>query len=333
MIAKTLYFGSAAKLSLRQRQIVVWRGEVSGPATHYDPEAAPQRTIAIEDVGLIVLAHPQIVITQALLAALMEQCVAVVSCDSHYLPAGVLLPFSANNLYRERTRQQLEATQPLIKRLWQQTVTSKISNQAALIHAATGQVAPNLLRMAEAVKSGDPENLEARAAAWYWKHLFEDAPAFTRQRDGDATNTLLNYGYAVLRAVIARALVMAGLLPVCGIHHRNKYNPYCLADDIMEPYRPVVDALVLELRSQLPSVPPPAPGEEAEDPDILPEPAILTPAVKRRLLEISALDVVIDGRRSPLMIAASRTAASLARCYAGEARKILYPRLCCEPAD
>lgn len=159
------------------------------------------------------------------------------------------------------------------------------------------------------VRSGDPDNLEARAAAYYWKNIFPSLPLFTREREGIPPNNLLNYGYAILRAVIARALVGSGLLPTLGIHHHNKYNAYCLADDIMEPYRPYVDNMVIDIMHQ----------EDSIDQ--------LTKDIKFRLLGIPVIDVIIKGKRSPLMIAAQQTTASLYKCFSGEDKTILYPEL------
>ena len=157
------------------------------------------------------------------------------------------------------------------------------------------------------VRSGDPDNLEARAAVYYWKNLFGHTSGFVREREGVAPNNLLNYGYAVLRAVVARSLVASGLLPTLGIHHHNRYNAYCLADDIMEPYRPYVDRLVYDITEQY--------GVDVE----------LSKDIKAELLTIPTLDVVIAGKRSPLMIASSQTTASLYKCFSGELRKIVYP--------
>jgi CRISPR-associated endonuclease cas1, NMENI subtype len=162
---------------------------------------------------------------------------------------------------------------------------------------------------ADNVRSGDPDNIEARAAAYYWRYLFSDIPMFVRGREGEPPNNLLNYGYAILRAVIARALVGSGLLPTLGIHHHNRYNAYCLADDIMEPYRPYVDQLVIEIIRKVDNY------------------ALLTKEIKMELLGIPMLDVVIAGKRSPLMIAAQQTTASLYKCFSGELRRISYPEM------
>ena len=224
------------------------------------------------------------------------------------MPSGLLLSLDGHTLQNERFRSQLEASLPLRKQLWQQTIQAKITNQAHLLAEVLGEPVPNMHAWAKLVKSGDTGNLEARAAAFYWRNLFITLPDFTREREEIAPNSLLNYGYAILRAIIARSLVGCDLLPTLGIHHHNKYNAYCLADDIMEPYRPFVDQLVVDLCKD-------------EFPDTL------TKEIKGELLSIPTLDVEIDGQRRPLMIAASQTASSLLRCFSGESRRLSYPLL------
>jgi CRISPR-associated protein Cas1 len=162
---------------------------------------------------------------------------------------------------------------------------------------------------AKDVRSGDSTNLEGRAAAYYWRNMFPELEDFTREADGGYPNSMLNYGYAILRAVVARSLVSSGLLPTLGIHHHNRYNAYCLADDIMEPYRPLIDRHVVDITRK-------SPGQEE-----------LTPEIKRMLLTIPTIDVRIGGQRSPLLIAVTQTTASLAKCFLGEIRKITYPTI------
>jgi len=223
------------------------------------------------------------------------------------MPTGLMLPLSGNTTQNERFREQIEASLPLRKQLWQQTVQQKIINQARALETCTGAEARCMHVWAKEVRSGDTENMEGRAAVYYWKNLFGYIPGFTRDRNGISPNKLLNYGYAILRAVIARSLVASGLLPTLGIHHHNRYNAYCLADDIMEPYRPYVDRLVFDIVQKY--------GSGVE----------LTREIKAILLSIPTLDVYIGGRQSPLMIAASQTTASLYKCFCGESRRIVYP--------
>jgi CRISPR-associated protein Cas1 len=223
------------------------------------------------------------------------------------MPIGLHLPLEGNTTQSERTQAQIEASLPLKKQLWQQTIQAKITNQAYVLKNCRNEVVKNMLAWAKDVKSGDSDNLEARAAAYYWANMFRDIEGFRRGREGIPPNNLLNYGYAVLRAVIARSLVSSGLFPALGIHHHNRNNAYCLADDIMEPYRPFVDKLVAEIVDS---------GEDYQE---------LTKNVKMKLLGIPVMDVIINGQRSPLMLASTQTTASLARCYLGEIRKIAYP--------
>lgn len=305
MIKKTLYFGNPAYLSLRNRQLVIRLPEVEKAELPDIVKQETVRTIPIEDIGVVVLDNKQITITQGALAELVANSAAVITCDSKCMPTGMLLPLSGNTLYQERFRNQIEAAIPLRKQLWQQTVKAKIENQAYCLQKNTSKSFVPLHVLARKVRSDDADNHEAQAAAYYWKNLFPNG--FTRDKDGIPPNNLLNYGYAILRAVIARALVGSGLLPVYGIHHHNRYNAYCLADDIMEPYRPFVDDLVISTMKKM---------EVSDD---------LTVELKREMLSILVLDVSIGGKRSPLMIAAGLTTASLAKCYNGEAREISYP--------
>jgi len=220
----------------------------------------------------------------------------------------MLLPLDGNTIQSERFRAQIDATEPLKKQLWQQTVKAKIANQAAVLQQ--WDIPNNYLKTsAQTVKSGDPDNNEAKAAAYYWSNLFPAAWMFFRKREGPPPNNLLNYGYAILRATVARAIVGAGLLPTLGIFHRNRYNAYCLADDIMEPYRPFVDVIVRSIIDETSAV------------------EGLTQELKVKLLKLPTVDVLMGEETSPLMIAAQRTAASLAKCYTGEQRKILYPEM------
>ena len=267
------------------------------------------RTIPIEDVGVVVLDNRQITLTHGLLEALLENNCAVITCDHKSLPVGLLLPLYGNTTQNERFRQQIDASLPLKKQLWQQTVKMKILNQAAILSRYTTENVRCMSIWANEVKSGDSDNMEARAAAFYWKVLLGDIPDFTRDRDGIPPNNLLNYGYAVLRATVARALVCSGLLPTLGIHHHNRYNAYCLADDIMEPYRPYVDDLVMKIvKSGIPY-------------------HEISKEIKMRLLSIPTIDVTVARKRSPLMVAVSQTTSSLYKCFTGESRRILYPEV------
>lgn len=306
MIKRTLYFGNPAYLSLRNAQLVITKPDDGDLPLIDAPD--PVRTIPIEDIGAIVIDNKQITITSAVMSALLDNNVAIVTCNEKSMPTGLILPLHSNTLQSERFQDQLEASLPLRKQLWQQTVESKIRNQAEVLKYVSGQEARNMIVWSNNVKSGDSENIEARAAAYYWKNIFPSLDFFSRDRYGPAPNNLLNYGYAILRAIVARSLVSSGLLPTMGIHHHNRYNAYCLADDIMEPYRPFVDKLVVDIVKEEPC------------PQLRHE-------VKARLLTIPVLDVIIDGHRSPLMIAALTTSASLYKCFEGSSRRLLYPEL------
>ena len=310
MIKRTLYFGNPSYLSLKQNQLVLRLPEVEKNDTL--PESFRREahaTIPVEDIGVVVLDHQQITITQGLLEALLENNCAVITCDKQRLPVGLMLPLCGNSTQTERFRYQLQASLPLQKQLWQQTIVAKIENQSAVLRDVRGLNVVNMQRWAMDVRSGDVMNLEARAAAYYWKEAFPMIEEFKRDREGVAPNNMLNYGYAILRAVVARALVGSGLLPTWGMHHRNKYNAYCLADDVMEPYRPFVDRLVMAMYDKYGDI------------------ETLEKQHKADLLSVPTLDVTINGKRSPLMVAVGLTTSSLQKCYAGEARKIVYPTM------
>lgn len=292
MIKRVLCFENPARLSLKLAQMVVER-------------EGDTRTLPIEDVGVVILDHKQITITHALIDALLANNVAIVTSNDKHLPVGLMLPLDGNTLQSERFRAQIDASEPLKKQMWQQTVVAKILGQAHVLgvqHIEHG----NMFAWAKSVRSGDTDNLEARAAAYYWRNMFEK-DNFIRDPQGLPPNNLLNYGYSVVRAMMARALVGAGLLPTLGIHHHSRYDAYCLADDIMEPYRPFVDMKVLEMWQS---------GGVTSD---------ISSEQKRELLGITTMDVMINGHRSPMMLAIQATAQSVQKCFSGEARKIVYP--------
>ena len=307
MIKKTLYFGNPAYLSLRFGQLIIKLPEVEKSNMLQKLKTQSVRTIPIEDIGIIVLDHKQITITTGVISALLDNEVAIITCNDNRMPTGMLLPLMGNKVYNEKFRQQIECSLPLRKQLWQQTIKAKIENQANCLRKNTSTSIKPLMVMAQKVKSGDADNCEAQAAVYYWKNIFPEIHDFIRDRNGDAPNNLLNYGYAILRSVVARSLVISGLLPIYGIHHHNKYNAYCLADDIMEPYRPFVDDMVITIMKQL---------QQYQE---------INTDIKRVLLSIPTIDVFIDGKRSPLMVAVSTTTASLSKCFKGELRKIIYP--------
>lgn len=318
MIKRTLYFGNPAYLHMRQSQLVVHLPEVvknDDLPESFKKEA--QATIPIEEIGIVVLDHKQITITQGMLEALLANNSAVITCDSNRMPTGLLLPLSGNTVQSERFQAQIDSSVPLRKQLWQQTVQAKITNQAYVLANTRKVIVKNMLAWVDDVKSGDSDNLEGRAAAYYWSNMFPMIPGFRRNREGIPPNNLLNYGYAILRAVIARSLVISGLLPTLGIHHHNRYNAYCLADDIMEPYRPFVDKIVSDIVDSSYNF---KSGNSSAEKQLE-----LTKELKAKLLNIPVVDVVINGQRSPLMVAAGLTTASVTKCFLGESRKIIYP--------
>jgi len=264
------------------------------------------KTAPVEDLGFVVLEHPQITLSTALIQLMSEHNVGVVFCDNSHHPCSMMLNLDANQTETERFRFQALASEGLRKNLWMQTVKAKIRNQAALLGSA-GKNEQALLRLADQVRSGDPHNLEAQASRRYWPSLF--GSQFLRARAGPEPNPALNYGYAILRAATARALAGSGLLPALGIHHRNRYNSFCLADDMMEPYRPFVDLIVTQMRDSGMNL------------------GSLGRREKSELLTVLTSDTVTGGKRRPLMLALTETSSSLVRCLMGEAKKLVFPEL------
>ncbi len=306
-LKRTLYFGNPFHLSLRRRQLLFCA-----------KDGSLDDSCPVEDLGVLVLDHPQLSLTMPLMLELAENNVAVVLCDGSHLPAAQVFSMRGHSLQQKYQAEQMAASLPLKKRLWQQTVRAKISNQQALLEQSGRNSGP-LSRYAANVKSGDSGNREAAASQYYWPCLWgkgfvrkthKDMPREASDAQWLDVNLLLNYGYSVLRAAVARALTGSGLLLGCGIQHHNQYNPYTLADDIMEPYRPYVDSAVLELHKVLDCVGPEA-GKQA----------------KQSLLSLLACDVPISRVKRPLLNALSITSASLQRCYSGEARQIEYPSM------
>ena len=292
MLKRTIYFSKPARLSLKDQQLV------------YKPSEGEVKTLPIEDLGFVVLEDQQISVSLPVLNALNDNNVAVIVCDEKHMPSAMLLNLDGHSIQTELFSNQLAATQPLRKNIWKQTVEAKIKNQAALL-GGYGLKSADLISLSRNVKSGDSTNREGAAARLYWPRLI--GPGFIRERFGRPPNMLLNYGYIVLRAAVARALTGSGLLPTLGIFHHNKYNSFCLADDIMEPFRPFVDNYVCKMYV---------------DDD---NKSIIEKEDKLRLLEVLTTDVLINKKLRPLMVALSQTTASLARCFALETRKVQYP--------
>ncbi len=299
MIKRTLCFSSGAYLSLKDKQLVI---ELPEDVTK------TKKTVPIEDIGVVVLDNPQITITQGVMVSLLENNVAIITCDQRHHPLGLHLCLDGNDIQSERYREQIQATEALKKNLWQQTIIAKIQNQANVLKEL-GIDTKKMVFWAREVKSGDSENHEARAAAYYWQNLLEQDNAFKRERFGEYPNNFFNYSYSILRAIAARSLVASGLLPTLGIFHKNRYNAYCLADDIMEPYRPYADRVVLETIKKYPEI------QE------------MTKEIKSSLLTLPVVDVKMKNTTRPLQIAMGETTASLYQCFSGERRLIKYPIL------
>jgi len=296
MLYRSVYIGNPAYLKLKDKQLKVT-----------DPETKEEKgSIPIEDIGLLMLDHYQITLSHQLIQELMKNNVILISCDERHLPLAGMLPFSGNTLFSERVKTQIEVSEPLKKQLWKQTVECKIQNQLKVLEQL-GKYAAPMYEYLKEVKSGDTTNMEGIAAQHYWKYLIDNN--FLRDRFGDYPNPFFNFGYGVLLSIIARALVDTGLLLVLGIFHRNKYNPYCLASDIMEPYRPIVDLLVMKWLQ------------------LHPEKQSLDKESKTFLLQIATQDVNIEKLVRPLIVGVKMTASSLLKCYTGEKRQISYPEL------
>lgn len=300
MIKRTIAITTPCHLSLRQEQMLVRSKLIEGDTG---------RTVPIEDMGMLLMEQEQITVTQGLLAKLMEHNVAVVHCNEQHHPIGMLLNFEGNVTQTETFIAQAEASKPLKKQLWQQVVKAKIGNQSMVLETL-GLDGGRLQKLVQDVRSGDTDNREGVAAVYYWPKVFNGFPDFQRGRDGHYPNNLLNYGYAILRATVARALVGSGLHPTLGLFHRNRYNAFCLADDMMEPYRPVVDQVVAGIVGGRP-------------PDI----EQLDQAAKINLLRIPTLDVTMNGKTRPLMVAVSETSASLTRAFLGTDNTLVLPQL------
>lgn len=286
---------SPARLRIEHRQLVIDAGGPDQPHLHRVP---------LDELAVLVVAHPAVSYTQAVLTELVSAGGTFVTCDRARLPVGLLLPLDAHSIQTNRFRKQLDLTRPQQKRLWQQIVQAKIALQARVLAELTDDDG-GLAALIPLVRSGDPANVEARAARRYWQRLF--GQDFRRDRHAEDHNRLLNYGYAVMRAAVARAVVAAGLHPSLGLHHHNKYNSYCLADDLMEPYRPIVDRAVAAVVNEFDDVPP------------------LDQLTRSRLLQALTGGVVVAGEQRMLFDALARTAASLANVITGAADRLELP--------
>lgn len=297
MSGRILYFGNPALLLSKNKQLII-KSETT----------IEEVSIPIEDINVVIFDNQQLTFTQNLIADLLEYNSAIITCNHYHHPTGLMLNLACNSLQSEKFITQINVSQPLMKQLWKQTIKSKISNQSILLQKQNIEI-QNMKFWSNNVKSGDPNNLEGQAAAYYWRNIFSQIKDFNRRRDGVPPNNLLNYGYAILRAIVARSLVGSGLLPTLGIHHHNRYNHYCLADDIMEPYRPYCDAVVIEIMNN---------GEDYTE---------LNDSIKKQLIGIGTTIVNIDDENTQLFNAVQKTTASLVKCFEGSTKKITYPKL------
>lgn len=294
MIKRTLFFRNPLQLRTKNNQLVIT-----------NKETGLIKQVPIEDIGFVVIESQEIYISIPTLSKLTENNVAVIFCDAKHMPASMLLNLNNHHIQQELFRNQINASTPLKKQLWQQIIKAKIKNQAH--HLMLRNKPFKILKTYESkVLSGDTENREGVAAAYYWKNLFDFD--FKRERHGKYPNIFLNYGYIILRAAVARAIAGSGLLSTLGLHHHNKYNAFCLADDVMEPYRPLVDAKVIEIVKNYPE----------QD---------LTVSIKAELLQLLTQTVHFKENKSTLMVALSKTTSSLQQCYAGKRKKLIYPNL------
>jgi CRISPR-associated protein Cas1 len=268
-------------------------------------EGREPASIPCEDVGILIVDHQATTFTHSVFTRLLDAGAAVVLCGGDHHPAGMLLPIESNSVQTERFRLQVEAKEPVRKRLWQQLVRAKIDHQAKVVEDIP-DVSRAIRSLKDRVRSGDPANIEAQASRRYWP-AFNGDPKWHRSPDGPPPNNLLNYGYTVMRAAVARALCAAGLHPSLGLHHTNRYNAFCLADDMVEPFRGYVEAKVRKMAASGAC------------------PATLDQAAKAALLETLYTEVEIADYTGPLMVGLHRTMASLQRCYAGEQARLDLP--------
>ena len=293
MIKRTIVFTNPCKVTLKNEQLVV-----------ENHESGEIKTVPVEDLGIVMIENQMVNISVTAINALSENNCAVIYCNSRHMPCSMLLNLEANSVQGERYRLQIDASLPLKKTLWKQIVQAKIHNQANLL-TELGLDGSVLTPYYSNVKSGDSDNREGLAAKIYWDRLMGDG--FVRARFGNEPNSLLNYGYSILRAGMTRAIMSSGLFPAFGLFHRNRYNAFPLADDLMEPYRPYVDEIVWQLVRE---------GKMELDKE-----------TKQRLLRIMFIDTAFKDMTRPLEIGLSITTASLVRCLAGEEKRLSYPLL------
>ncbi|MCA8989628.1 MAG: type II CRISPR-associated endonuclease Cas1 [Planctomycetaceae bacterium] len=281
----------SARLSVKHRQLVIRIDE-------------SEHKIPLNDLAALIVAHPAVTYTQKVLSEIVAAGGVFITCDEKRMPSGMLLPLDAHSTQTQRFHEQLALSQPRAKRIWQQIVKAKIGMQASLLVIETDSD-HGLHAMAQQVKSGDSGNLEAQAAKRYWTALF--GSDFRRDRFAADQNSLLNFGYAILRSAIARAICGAGLHPSIGVHHSNKYNSFCLADDLMEPFRPLIDQTVIDITMDL---------------DTVPE---LDTATRQELLAVFTGDVRLADQTWDFLDAIQKAAGSLGQVICGSQSELTLP--------
>lgn len=292
MIKRIIDISDQAYLHLKNQQLLIDKqGETIGQ-------------IPIEDLGVLILQHPAIVLTQQVIIYCQKNKVVIIFCDEKHLPYSVILPIAeSHTLHNKILKEQTAVTEPMRKRLWQQIVQKKITEQAKTL-ALLGKDSVRIDRLASQVKSGDSSNCEAIAAKAYWSILFGEG--FRRNVDMEGINSLLNYGYSIIRATVARSICGAGLHPTLGLFHKNQYNALCLADDLIEPFRPWVDLMVYQLAQQ----------NQLE----------VNQQTKQQLLGMLSMTVSYENKKMALMVSMHYLMASLKRCYLKQDKKIIYPQ-------
>ena len=297
MLKKSILIENKASVSTKNLQLVI--------KTELRESAIP-----VEDIGFLVIDNPEVYLSLPAMNLLVENNAALIICTANHLPNGMFLNLNSHHIQQEIFKNQINASVPLKKQLWQQTIVEKITNQGILLEQIT-QKKNNFEYLASKVLSGDTTNMEGVAAGQYWKLFplsYEEERGIKRERFGNYPNNFLNYGYAILRAAVARALAGSGLLNTLGIHHKSKYNAFALADDIMEPFRPMVDEKVFEIMQK----------HDTQE---------LTTAIKQEFLQVLTQTVYFNDEKSPLMVGLQRTSSSLQQCFSGERKKINYPKL------
>ena len=293
MVKRTLFFSHAVCLSVKHKQLAI-----------FNKETQEETLVPIEDIGFVIVENALVSLTIPLINELTDNNCALIFCNEKHLPFSMTMPLDCNETQSQLFSAQINAKLPVKKKCWKQIVEYKIKNQGLVLKKYDLDFT-RLVDFSKCVKSGDPTNMESQAAKFYWDNLF--GKKWCRNRFGDFPNNYLNYGYAILRAATARALVGSGLLPTLGIHHHNKYNAYCLADDLMEPYRPFIDDAVIEYISTNP--------DEKE----------LGLEFKKKILQVLTRDVKMENLTRPMMVALSMTSASLADALSNESEKLKLP--------